>query len=100
MLYYAMSCHAMLCCPTQSLKLLSSMSDEDTSCAQQLAAQVYFRLDRGKDCVAAYERLKAAGQVGGALQHWVCSAVVLAGSIRGTEGSRKGVGGAPHGMAV
>ena len=52
------------CVVLQSLKLLSSVSEEQSSCALQLAAQVNFRLDKGADCAEAYDKLKAAGQVG------------------------------------
>jgi hypothetical protein len=47
----------------QSLKLLGDVSEEQSSCALQLAAQVNFRLDKGQACAEAYDKLKAAGQV-------------------------------------
>lgn len=54
-----------MCCPLllQSLKLLGEVSEEQASCALQLAAQVNFRLDKGQACADAYDKLKAAGQV-------------------------------------
>ncbi len=39
------------------------MSEEQSSGALQLAAQVNFRLDKGQACAEAYDQLKAAGQV-------------------------------------
>lgn len=56
------------CCPLlllllQSLKLLGEVSEEQSCCALQLAAQVNFRLDKGQACADAYDKLKAAGQV-------------------------------------
>lgn len=47
----------------ESLKLLADVSEEQSSCALQLAAQVNFRLDKGQACAEAYDKLKAAGQV-------------------------------------
>lgn len=62
-----------VCCPRannvlpplllQSLKLLGELSEEQSSCTLQLAAQVNFRLDKGQACADAYDKLKAAGQV-------------------------------------
>jgi hypothetical protein len=47
----------------QSLKQLSSVSEDQSSAALQLSAQVNFRLDKGRDSAEAYNKLKAAGLV-------------------------------------
>lgn len=47
----------------QALKLLGSVSADETAGALQLAAQVHFRLDQGQQCVEAYNKLKSSGQV-------------------------------------
>eukprot|EP00879_Flechtneria_rotunda_P032694 GHRR01035952.1.p1 GENE.GHRR01035952.1~~GHRR01035952.1.p1 ORF type:complete len:218 (+),score=97.89 GHRR01035952.1:638-1291(+) len=48
---------------SEALKLLESVDDTQTSAALQLAAQVQFRLDNGQECVQAYDKLKASGQL-------------------------------------
>jgi hypothetical protein len=50
------------------------VSEEQSSGALQLAAQVNFRLDKGQACAEAYDKLKAAGEV---RVLWMCCCDVL-----------------------
>jgi hypothetical protein len=76
------------CCVLQSLKQLSSVSEDQSSAALQLSAQVNFRLDKGRDSAEAYNKLKAAGLVSWLL---VCVCVCVCGG--GKWWGNGGIGG-------
>jgi hypothetical protein len=65
---HAQHAHAHTHTHTQALELLpAALEQRGPTSTQQLAAQVYFRLDRGQECAAAYDSLRDAGEVRRAL---------------------------------